>query len=177
MACVWCAETYPLENFCHSVERKGMYLFDLKTVWETARKTAVPSHQMNNHVAFCRYNMLNAWWKSNTAWRCWIKWQQRWKRRNLKHYKGADQSCWHHLLSPPGYQKASLGFRWEPKSDAERAVQCRQCSSLTGADVMEHALKCLLRLLFFVWRTEMRRAFAEDVLKANQPLLCHLSPP
>lgn len=64
-----------------------------------------------------------------------------------------------------------------PSSQLPRLFMLRQCSSLTGTDVMEHALKCLLRLLFFVWRTETRRAFAEDVLKANQPILCHLSPP
>lgn len=38
----------------------------------------------------------------------------------------------------------------------------RRCSSLKGVDVTEHALKCLLRLLCFAWRTEMRRGCAKS---------------
>lgn len=52
---------------------------------------------------------------------------------------------------------------------------------LQAADVTEHALKCLRRLLCFCVCVcvggEVGRHSADDAVKANQPFRCHLSPP
>lgn len=89
--------------------------------------------------------------------------------------------------------------RKDPESDAECAVKSRHPSSVGGhaAPLFIHAsllliphrrrcdgtcIKVSLKIapLFFhtaLYGEQKRGGFAEDVLKANQPIRCHLSPP
>lgn len=106
-------------------ERKGMYLFDLKTVWKVLGKLPCQVIKWNNHVIFCHYDMLNVWWKSNMAWKCWIEWLQRWKRHHSLHttkvpISHADIIFWHQRTA----QKSKSPFRvWVWKCRTKRWSQ------------------------------------------------------
>lgn len=138
--------------------------------------------------------MLNVWWKSNMAWKYWIEGLQRWKRRHSLHttkvpISHADIIFWHQRTA----QKSKRPFRvwvWKCRTTVPAlwaAMQlpclfmCLCRSSLTGVDVTAHALRCLLDCSSFLPLAldgeQTRGGFANDVLKANQPIRCHLSPP
>lgn len=168
--CVLCWDK-PFGKIQSPSESKGMYLFDLKMPRKVLGKLPCQVIKWYNHVVFCHYDMLNVWWKSNMAWKCWTEWLRRWKNHHSKHEKrcqlamltsSSDTTQIKEPLQGLGMKMQDQTIR--PESDVYRAVKSQRpgsvwmqppClfmllrrSSLKGEDVTEHALKCLLRSLF-----------------------------
>lgn len=158
-------------------ERKGMYLFDLKTVCKVLGKLPCQVIKWNNHVVFCHYDMLNVWWNLTRRGNAELSGcrDERGTIRNTTEVpiSHADIILWHqHTAQKSKSPFMVWGLKMQDRTTGPRVRRrscrsvppcrlCRQpCSFLVyscvsaahpsqGVNVTEHALKCLLRLLLF----------------------------